>query len=54
MSSAPGMNPMNDSPCSPSAYGVAQGTAEKAVRVLRDEGIVRTVRGKGIYTLPRG
>lgn len=33
-------------------YGVAQGTAEKAVRVLKDEGIVRTVRGKGVYTLP--
>ena len=35
------------------SYGIAQGTAEKAVRVLRDEGIVRTIRGKGIYTLPR-
>jgi len=35
-------------------YGIAQGTAEKAVRVLRDEGIVRTIRGKGIYTLPEG
>ena len=33
-------------------YGVAQGTAEKAVRVLKDEGLVRTMRGKGIYTLP--
>ncbi len=35
-------------------YGVAQGTAEKAVRVLKEEGLVRTIRGKGIYTLPDG
>lgn len=35
-------------------YGVAQGTAEKAVRVLKEERLVRTIRGKGIYTLPDG
>jgi DNA-binding GntR family transcriptional regulator len=30
-------------------YGVAQGTAEHAVRVLKDEGLVRSVRGKGVF-----
>jgi GntR family transcriptional regulator len=30
-------------------YGVAQGTAEKAVRVLRDEGLVHTVIGRGAF-----
>ena len=30
-------------------YGVAQGTAEHAVRVLKDEGLVKTVKGKGTY-----
>jgi GntR family transcriptional regulator len=33
-------------------YGVAQGTAERAVRILKDEGLVRTVIGKGIYVKP--
>ena len=30
-------------------YGVAQGTAEHAVRLLKDEGLVKTVIGKGVY-----
>jgi GntR family transcriptional regulator len=30
-------------------YGVAQGTAERAVRILKEEGLVRTVMGKGVY-----
>jgi DNA-binding GntR family transcriptional regulator len=34
-------------------YGVAKGTAEKALGVLRDEGLVVTVPGRGIYVLGR-
>ena len=34
-------------------YGVAQGTAEKAVRVLRDEGLVHTVIGRGVFVTKR-
>jgi GntR family transcriptional regulator len=30
-------------------YGVAQGTAEHAVRLLKEEGLVKTVIGKGVY-----
>ena len=33
-------------------YGVAQGTAERAVRILKEEGLVRTVIGKGVYVRP--
>lgn len=33
-------------------YEVAKGTAEKALGVLRDEGLVRTVPGRGIYVVP--
>ncbi len=33
-------------------FGVARGTARKAIRILRDEGIVVTVRGKGSYVKP--
>ena len=33
------------------AYGVAQGTAERAVRILREEGLVHTVIGKGVYVV---
>ena len=34
-------------------YGVAQGTAERAVRILKDEGLVHTVIGKGVYVVGR-
>jgi GntR family transcriptional regulator len=34
-------------------HGVAKGTAEKALRVLRDEGLARTVPGRGVYVIPR-
>ena len=34
-------------------YGVAKGTAEKALGVLRDEGLVVTVPGRGIYVIDR-
>jgi DNA-binding GntR family transcriptional regulator len=34
-------------------YGVAQGTAEKAVGVLRDESLVHTVIGRGVFVTKR-
>jgi len=34
-------------------YGVAKGTAEKALGVLRDEHLVVTVPGRGVYVLDR-
>lgn len=34
-------------------YEVAKGTAEKALNVLRREGLVRTVPGRGVYVIPR-
>jgi GntR family transcriptional regulator len=33
-------------------YGVSHITAEKAVRVLRDEGLVRAVVGRGVFVIP--
>jgi DNA-binding GntR family transcriptional regulator len=33
-------------------YEVAKGTVEKALGVLRDEGLVRTVPGRGVYVMP--
>jgi GntR family transcriptional regulator len=33
-------------------FGVSAGTWDRAVQVLRDEGLVHTVLGKGIYILP--
>ena len=34
-------------------YGVARDTLRKAVRVLKDEGLVETVTGMGIYVVPK-
>lgn len=34
-------------------YGVSDGTAKHAVQVLRDEGLVRTVVGRGVYVVQR-
>ena len=34
-------------------YGVARGSVEKAVQVLRDESLVRTVIGRGVYVIPQ-
>jgi GntR family transcriptional regulator len=34
-------------------YGVARGTASKAVGVLIDEGLVRIVPGKGAFVIKR-
>jgi GntR family transcriptional regulator len=33
-------------------YEVAKGTAEKALGVLRAEGLVRTVPGRGVFVIP--
>jgi GntR family transcriptional regulator len=33
-------------------YGVARGTARKAVELLREHGLVVTVRGRGTYVRP--
>jgi GntR family transcriptional regulator len=35
-------------------YGVAQGTAERALRLLRDEGLVRSRIGRGHFVVPPG
>jgi DNA-binding GntR family transcriptional regulator len=35
-------------------YAVAGGTVDKAIGILRDEGLVRTVTGRGIYVVPEG
>ncbi len=34
-------------------HGVADQTVKKAVQVLRDEGLVRTVTGKGVFVTER-
>lgn len=33
-------------------FGVARGTARKAIALLRDEGLVVTVKGRGSYVTP--
>ncbi len=33
-------------------YEVAQGTAERALAVLRSEGLVRSVMGRGAFVVP--
>jgi DNA-binding GntR family transcriptional regulator len=33
-------------------FGVARGTARKAIAVLREEGLVITVKGRGSYVNP--
>jgi DNA-binding GntR family transcriptional regulator len=34
-------------------YDVAKGTVEKALAVLRAEGLARTVPGRGVYVIER-
>jgi GntR family transcriptional regulator len=34
-------------------YGIARGTARRAIEVLRDQGLVVTVQGRGTYVKPR-
>ena len=33
-------------------FGIAQGTAERAFQVLKDEGLVRVVIGRGHWVVP--
>lgn len=33
-------------------YGVAQGTAERALAVLREEGLIRSRMGRGHFVVP--
>jgi len=33
-------------------YGVAQGTAERALAVLRSEGLIRSAMGRGHFVVP--
>lgn len=33
-------------------YGVARGTARKAIQLLRERGLVATVVGRGTFVLP--
>jgi len=35
-------------------YGVAQGTAERALAVLREEGLIRSRQGRGHFVVPPG
>jgi GntR family transcriptional regulator len=35
-------------------YGVSRGTARRAVQVLRDEGLVRTIPQRGTYVAESG
>lgn len=35
-------------------YGVAQGTAERALAILREEGLIRSAMGRGHFTVPPG
>jgi DNA-binding GntR family transcriptional regulator len=35
-------------------FGIAQGTAERAFQVLKDEGLVRVVIGRGHWVVPPG
>jgi GntR family transcriptional regulator len=34
-------------------YGIARGTARKAIDLLRERGLVTTVVGRGTYVLPK-
>jgi GntR family transcriptional regulator len=35
-------------------YGIAQGTAERALAVLREEGLIRSRQGRGHFVVPEG
>jgi GntR family transcriptional regulator len=34
-------------------YGIADGTIQKALAILKDEGLVHTVRGRGVFVTAR-
>jgi DNA-binding GntR family transcriptional regulator len=33
-------------------YGVAGSTVDKAMRILKDEGLIRTAKGLGLFVVP--
>ena len=35
-------------------FGIAQGTAERALALLREEGMIRSVMGRGHFVVPPG
>lgn len=35
-------------------YGIAQGTAERALAMLREEGLIRSRQGRGHFVVPEG
>lgn len=35
-------------------FGIAQGTAERALALLREEGLIRSVMGRGHFVVPPG
>jgi len=35
------------------AYGVADGTVQKALRILKDEGLAHSVPGRGVFVTSR-
>ncbi len=35
-------------------YGIAMGTVNRAFDVLREEGLVRTIPGRGVWVVERG
>jgi DNA-binding GntR family transcriptional regulator len=34
-------------------HGIADGTVQKALRILKDDGLVHTVRGRGVFVARR-
>jgi DNA-binding GntR family transcriptional regulator len=34
-------------------YGCSQGTAERALRILKDEGLIRSAMGRGTFVVGR-
>jgi DNA-binding GntR family transcriptional regulator len=50
----PGIDPLPSESDLVDLLGIARDTARRAVGVLRDEGLVETVRARGTYVLPPG
>jgi GntR family transcriptional regulator len=35
-------------------HGIARGSVERAIQVLKDDGLVRTSIGRGLFVVPKG